>query len=45
MLGNNPKVEDFEAFFVKVKDGELKEIYGINSKIPYLNEVACKIIP
>lgn len=43
ILGNFPELDDFHAFLVKVQDGEYKEIYGIPSKVPYLNETACRL--
>jgi len=42
-LGNLPELEKYEAFFVKVEDGEITEVYGIESPIPRLSLPVCKL--
>jgi len=43
ILGNFPELDEYKAFLVRVDDGEIKEIYGIPSEIPYSNEPACRL--
>ena len=42
-LGNFPELEDYDAFFVKIENGEYKEIYGITDSIPRLDAEVCKL--
>ena len=43
ILGDFPELDEFKSFLVRIEDGEYKEIYGIPSEIPHLNEVACRL--
>jgi hypothetical protein len=38
------RADDFSAFFVKVKNGEYIEVWGIENNIPYNTEIAYKIL-
>ena len=42
-LGDFPELDSYEAFLVKVENGEYTEIYGIESTIPDLSLPACKL--
>jgi len=42
-LGNHEDIEDFDGFFVNVKDGEYTEIYGFEGSVPYLYKSLWKI--
>ena len=37
-FGHSPEVEDFDAFFVKVGNGEYSEVYGIEGTVPYFTK-------
>ena len=37
------EAEDFDGFFVKVKDGDYEEVYGYEGSVPYLNRQVYKI--
>jgi hypothetical protein len=36
-------IKDFEAFFVKVGDGDYEEVWGIETKIPYVDEIVYRV--
>ena len=37
------KAEGYDSFFVKVEDGDYKEVYGMEGSIPELNKPVWKI--
>lgn len=42
-LGNDSILNDFDAFFVKVDNGDYSEIYAIEGIIPELNKTVWQI--
>jgi hypothetical protein len=38
------KAEDFDSFYVKVKDGDYAEVYGFMGSVPYLHKKLHRII-
>lgn len=37
------KDSPYDSFFVKIEDGEYKEIYGMEGIIPYLSKTVTKV--
>ncbi len=35
--------DDFESFFVRLGEGEYLEVWGVYSKVPYLNNYAMRV--
>jgi len=42
-FGNASEVQECDAFFVKIEDGEYTEVYCMEGIVPYLDKTLCKI--
>lgn len=39
------RANNFDCFFVRVKDGEFSEIYGMCGTVPYMSKEVEKLLP